>query len=215
MECTLVFNYTPAKLTKDVNLMLTFNEPTDKALSNDQNLVAWKVLSLRQGTNPDVTSQVSVTYSPSLAFGLSRLQNGGNIVYGSETVKVKLGDTVKLEMRDKIAQWGNTTKDATTKLIQAMNDTGMRQNITVGTIEENGAYSPTFLWKVGSGQTAEAEFHPNLNAYMNLDYKQSQFITGDLKTTKAVAHWNLSALSAITEFRVTEDGQGGYQIDQI
>ncbi|KAJ6474988.1 hypothetical protein C8R45DRAFT_1103108 [Mycena sanguinolenta] len=215
MDCTLVFHYTPAKLTKDVNLMLTFNEPTNRALTNKENLVAWKVLCLRRGSNPDVTAKATVTYSPGLAFGLSRM-NPGNIVHGSKTVEVRRGDTVTLEMRDKVAQWGSTTtNDATTKLIHAINETGMRQNITVGTFEKEGVYSPAFLWKVGAGQTAEAEFHPNLNAYMNLPYQESQFIPVDLKTTKALAHWDLTELPAMSEFDVTEDGQGGYSIEAL
>ncbi|KAJ7196649.1 hypothetical protein GGX14DRAFT_672243 [Mycena pura] len=214
MNRTLLFKYKPGSLTKDATLMLTFEKPTEKQLSTDQNLVAWKVIPLRYVKGSTATNTIPVTYSARLAFGSSQGMEG-NIVYGETVAEMKEGQTVDLNLRDGITEWGAPT-DITpaTKLIKAKNNTAYYQQISVGTIETKGGseiYNPTFLWKVGTKLTAEASFNPILRAYVNLGYMQSEFITADIASDQ-ITSWDLTAQQPTSTWDFKETTQGGYTI---
>ncbi|KAJ7642058.1 hypothetical protein FB45DRAFT_1054397 [Roridomyces roridus] len=164
MDRTMIFNYFPGSLSSDLKLMLTFTAPTQNRLSTEQNLVAWKVISMNATWGIPVNNQ-------------------GN---------------------------GN--------LIKARNATGYRQNVSVGTLQSGtsgmSVYSPSFMWKVGDKLTAEANFHPELKAYVNTGYQQNEFITADI-ASDMITSWNLAALNRTSNWLFTELPQGGYQITAI
>ncbi|KAJ7196633.1 hypothetical protein GGX14DRAFT_672193 [Mycena pura] len=214
MNRTLLFKYKPGSLTKDATLMLTFEKPTSAQLSTDQNLVAWKVIPLRYVRGSTATNTIPITYSARLAFGSSQGMEG-NIVYGNTVAEMKEGQTVDLNLRDGITEWGAPT-DITpaSTLIKGKNNTAFYQEISVGTIETKGGsdiYNPTFLWKVGTRLTAEASFHPTLRAYVNLGYMQSEFITANIASDQ-IQSWELTGLQPTSTWDFKETTQGGYTI---
>ncbi|KAK1218758.1 hypothetical protein PQX77_018558, partial [Marasmius sp. AFHP31] len=62
------------------------------------------------------------------------------------------------------------------------------------------------------GMTAEANFQPNLKMFVNLDYKQNDFMTGDLASIEPIWSANLSALGPTTNFAFSEADQQGYSV---
>ncbi|KAJ7758706.1 hypothetical protein B0H16DRAFT_642773 [Mycena metata] len=214
MERTMIFHYAPGKLTQNVNLMLTFQPPTNKQLSTTQNLVAWKVIPMHAQPGSGAMNTASVTYTGRLAFGSSQ-DDVGNVILGASTVEMKVGDYIELEWDNGSAVWGIPSKDASLgKIIKAKNDTPYKQNISVGTLQKTGGfdvYSPSFLWKVGSTLYAEGDFHPTLKSYVNLGYVQNEFITADI-ASDLLQQWNLTELEPITNWTFTEAANGSFSI---
>ncbi|KAJ7440947.1 hypothetical protein FB451DRAFT_1414869 [Mycena latifolia] len=206
----MIFNYSPGQLTQNVNLMLTFTAPTEDKLSTVQNLVAWKVITMRSVPGSKAMNNAPVTYTGRLAFG-----DIGNVIYGASTVEMKLGESIDLNWQDDAAVWGlpSNSVDIGT-LIKAKNTTSYKQNISVGTLQKLGSvdvYSPSFMWKVGSTLTATADFHPMLKSYVNLGYAQNEFITADI-SSGLVQEWNLAGVPAVSNWLFSELPQGGYSI---
>ncbi|KAJ7318509.1 hypothetical protein DFH08DRAFT_971258 [Mycena albidolilacea] len=181
----MIFNYSPGQLTQNVNLMLTFEAPTKKTLSTEQNLVAWKVITMRSVPNSKAKNKATVAYTGRLAFGASQ-----DAIYGSSTVEMKLGESVDLNWQDEDAVWGIPASSGSTgTLIKAKNKTGYKQDISV----------------------VEADFHPILKAYVNTGYVQNEFITADI-STDMITDWNLAALPLVFNWKFEELAQGGYKI---
>ncbi|KAJ7924592.1 hypothetical protein B0H13DRAFT_2315306 [Mycena leptocephala] len=227
----MIFNYSPGQLTQNVNLMLTFTAPTKDKLSTLQNLVAWKVITMRSVPGSKATNKAPVSYTGRLAFGSS--QNAIILQCLTATFKltadalghwkrhlrrldcrdegkcplVNLGESIDLNWQDDAAVWGlpSNSVDIGT-LIKAKNTTPYRQNISVGTLQTIGTvdvYSPSFMWKVGSKLSATADFHPMLKSYVNLGYVQNEFITADI-SSDLLQEWNLTGLPAVSNWLFSE-----------
>ncbi|KAJ7758705.1 hypothetical protein B0H16DRAFT_1535393, partial [Mycena metata] len=215
MERTLILHYSPGKLTQNVSLVLTFQPPTNKALSPTQNLVAWKVVPMHAVKDSTAMDVASITYTGRLAFGVSR-EDVGNIILGASTVEMKVGEFIELEWQEEVPVWGIPSK-AAGQLIKAKNDTPFKQNISMGTLQRVGSldvYSPSFLWKVGSTQTAEADFHPVLKAYTNLGLVQNEFTAADI-SSDPIYQWNIPELGRVTNWSFAEATNGSYTITPI
>ncbi|KIK69238.1 hypothetical protein GYMLUDRAFT_237060 [Collybiopsis luxurians FD-317 M1] len=209
MNRTLIFHYKPGQLTQDVNVVLTFQPPTPSELSQDQNLIAWKVASLKAVPGSTMQNQFSVTYVARLGFSVAQLLDG-NLVLPGSMIEMKLGQITQLKLDGQNLTWVEPTESSGT-IIRATNATDARQNIAVGTIQDvAGGYSvlaPTFLWKVGTNISVEAEFHPVLKMYVNLGYRQNDFITANLASLKPVWQKNLAGLESIANFSFVETSQ--------
>ncbi|KAF8187910.1 hypothetical protein K438DRAFT_1764618 [Mycena galopus ATCC 62051] len=217
MNRNMIINYCPGELTADVTLMLTFTPPSANKLSTEQNVVAWKVIKLKSVPGSKANNTAIVSYSGRLAFGLTQ-DDIGNVIYGASTVEMSLGDTVDVNWSDDSSMWGLPAKgNDTGTLIKAKNTTQYRQNVSVGTLQNLGGvevYTPSFLWKVGSTLAVEADFHPMLQAYVNLGYVQNEFITADI-TGNMITEWNLAALPAVSNWKFTQLPQGNYAINLV
>ncbi|KAJ8085055.1 hypothetical protein PM082_003834 [Marasmius tenuissimus] len=216
MERTLIFNYKPGNLTKDVTVTLVFNPPTKGELSGDQNHVAWRVANLKAGSGSAASNAFSVEFDSRLGFGVAQLSNGNSVIPNS-MIEMKLGETTELVLNGSNPTWGAPSANGGNgTIIRATNKTGYVQNITVGTVKDiGGGFSilvPTFMWKVGGGLTAEANFQPILSMFVNLDYKQNDFMTADLASIEPIWTCDLSALGPITNFSFSEADQQGYKV---
>jgi hypothetical protein len=215
MTRNLIFRWRPSKLKQDLNLMLAFDPPKDTTLSESQNMVAWKLLKMNAYPNANNLSFATVNYQAKYAFGASTI-NGGNRVDVTNILPIGLGETTNLE----ITKWGNplftqpTKSNGESKLFQAINATGSKQSMSIGTIDESENYNPTFNWQVGNTMTIQADLHPVLMGFVNLGYKESQFITADI-TSKAMWSQNLTDLPTNTTWEVQEQPTGEYTIDRI
>ncbi|KAJ8085030.1 hypothetical protein AAF712_013336 [Marasmius tenuissimus] len=216
MERTLIFNYKPGQLTKDVTVTLVFDPPTGGELSGEQNHVAWRVANLKSNPGSNAMNAFSVDFDSRLGFGVAQLSNGNSVIPNS-LIEMKLGETTELFLNGSNPTWGPPSgSGGNGAIIRATNKTGYAQNITVGTVKDiGGGFSillPTFMWKVGGGLTAEANFQPNLKMFVNLDYKQSDFMAGDLASIEPIWSANLSALAPTTSFAFSEADQQGYSV---
>jgi hypothetical protein len=215
MTRDLTFRWRPNKLTQDVNLMLAFEPPKDTILSATQNMVAWKSLKLSACPNANNLSFFTVKYPAKYAFGASVL-DGGNVGV-TNILPIELGETTNLKSTDQGCNplFTEPTKaGGESKLFQATNTTESKQWISIGTINEDEVYSPTFCWKVGKTMTVQADLHPVLMGFVNLGYKQSQLITADI-TNKAMWKENLVKLPTNTTWEIRENPSGDYIIDRI
>ncbi|KAL0069370.1 hypothetical protein AAF712_003390 [Marasmius tenuissimus] len=216
MERTLIFNYKPGQLTRDVNVVFVFATPMGTELSGDQNRVAWKTANLKAAPGSTAMNAFSVDYNSRLGFGVAQLTNGNSVTPNS-MIEMKTGQTTGLTLNGSTPTWSDPTGSAANgTVIRATNKTGYVQNITVGTVKDlGGGFSilvPTFMWKVGEGLTCEANFRPKLKMYVNLDYKQNEFMTADLASIDPIWSANLSALGPITNFTFSETPQQGYSV---
>ncbi|KAJ8085071.1 hypothetical protein PM082_003850 [Marasmius tenuissimus] len=150
---TLIFNYKPGELTKDVNVTLVFDPPTRGELSGNQSLVAWKVANLKSNPGSTTIDAFSVDYTARLGFTVAQLTNGNSVTPNS-IIEMKLGQTTDLILNGSNPTWSvpsGSGRNGT--IIRATNKTGYAQNITVGTMKDiGGGYSalvPTFMWTVG------------------------------------------------------------------
>ncbi|KAJ8084043.1 hypothetical protein PM082_002810 [Marasmius tenuissimus] len=217
MDCNLLFYYKPGQLTKDVNVVLTFDAPTRSELSTDQNYVAWRVANLKSTPGSTANNQFSVDYAARLGFSVAQLTNG-NTVIPSSMIEMKIGQSTDLTLNGSNPTWSDPS-GGTGTIIRATNKTGLVQNIAVGTVKDvPGGFSalvPSFLWKVGENLTAEAKFQPILKMYVNLDYKQNDFMTADLASMTPVWTGNLAALAPLASFAFAETPQRGYAVTPI
>ncbi|KAK1217632.1 hypothetical protein PQX77_019705 [Marasmius sp. AFHP31] len=217
MDCTLLFYYKPGQLNKDVNVVLTFDAPTKSELSTDQNYVAWNVAYLKSTPGSAASNSFSVDYTSRLGFSVAQLTNG-NTVIPSSMIEMKNGQSTDLTLEGGNPTWSDPSGDTGT-IIRATNKTGLAQNIAVGTVKDvPGGFTtlvPSFLWKVGENLTAEAKFQPILKMYVNLDYKQNDFMTGDLASITPIWTGNLAALAPLASFAFAETPQGGYAVTPI
>ncbi|KAL0069374.1 hypothetical protein AAF712_003394 [Marasmius tenuissimus] len=219
MERTLIFNYKPGQLTRDVNVVFVFATPMGTELSGDQNRVAWKTASLKSAPGSTAMNAFSVEYDSRLGFGVAQLTNGNSVTPNS-MIEMKTGQTTGLTLNGSTPTWSDPTGSAANgTVIRATNKTGYVQNITVGTVKDiGGGFSilvPTFMWKVGEGLTCEANFRPKLKMYVNLDYKQNEFMTADLTSIDPIWSANLSALGPTTNFTFSETPQQGYSVASL
>jgi hypothetical protein len=160
-------------------------------------------------------SFATVNYQANYGFGASVL-NGGNRVDVTNILPIGLGENTNLEL----TKWGNplftqpSKATGESKLFQATNTTGSKQWMSIGTIDKDEAYNPTFSWQVGNTMTIQADLHPVLMGFVNLGYKESQFITADI-ASKAMWSQNLTDLPTNTTWEVQENPSGDYSIDRI
>ncbi|KAF8187909.1 hypothetical protein K438DRAFT_1972602 [Mycena galopus ATCC 62051] len=210
MNRNIIFHYLPGELKKNVNLLLAFTPPTEIKLSDEQQVVAWKVIAMRSVPGSKAMNTAVVAYSGRLAFGVSQDENG-NILYGAST----LGSSVDLTWSDGTAVWGSSTKSGDRgTLIKAKNTTPYPQSISLGTLQYWGGvdvYSPTFVWKAGSKLTVEVDFRPMLKAYVNTMSIQNEFITADI-TGDMITDWNLAELPTVSHWKFAQLPEGRYEI---
>ncbi|KAK1223744.1 hypothetical protein PQX77_013374, partial [Marasmius sp. AFHP31] len=151
MERTLIFNYKPGQLSKDVTVTLVFDPPNKGELSGDQNHVAWRVAHLKSNPGSPAMNAFSVDFDSRLGFGVAQLCNG-NTVTPNSMIEMKLGETTELILNGSNPTWGAPSgSGGNGTIIRATNKTGYVQNITVGTVKDiGGGFSiliPTFMWK--------------------------------------------------------------------
>jgi hypothetical protein len=215
MTRNLIFRWRPSKLTQDLNLMLAFNPPKDTVLSEKQNMVAWKLLKMNAYPIAKNLSFSSVSYQAKYAFGASTI-NAGNRVDVTDILPIGLGQTTTLS----VTKEGNplftepVTATDGNKLFQVLNSTGSKQSMSIGTIDENENYNPTFNWQVGNTMSIQADLHPVLMGFVNLGFKESQFITANIMS-KAMWTQNLTDLPTNTTWEVQEQPTGEYTIDRV
>ncbi|KAJ8091802.1 hypothetical protein PM082_021037 [Marasmius tenuissimus] len=179
---TLMFYYRPGQLTKGVNVVFTLENPTSSELSIDQNRVAWRVATLKAVPGSAAINQFSVEYSGRLGFGVVQLINE-HTVLPTSMVEIEPGQITELTLSGSAPVWSNPSVTGGI-MLRATNRTGRTQHVAVGTVKDTSSgfpiLSPTFLWKVSDNITAEAKVRPILKMYVNLDYRQNDFITDDL-----------------------------------
>ncbi|KAF9256999.1 hypothetical protein L218DRAFT_1006667 [Marasmius fiardii PR-910] len=155
MDRLLIFYYNPSELRKDVDLLFTFQPPTEETMTHEQSRVAWKVAHLSKGHN--TTGTFEIRYSARLGFSVA--QHPGEITI--------LTDDPSYGWSEPSENGGN--------LLQAVNQTHSVQDIAFGTVtnERHGFIhlKPTFLFKVHAGNTVKANFHPKLIMYANTGYQ--------------------------------------------
>ncbi|KAF9256997.1 hypothetical protein L218DRAFT_1006665 [Marasmius fiardii PR-910] len=209
MDRTLKFKYNPGSLKKDVDLVMTFEPPTDETMTHEQSRVAWKVAHLYKGNGN--TGTFDVNYSARLGFSVAEVDSG-NIIDPQLPVEVKLGEMTTLT--DNPRDWSKPSKISGT-LIKATNKTEMFQDIVVGTVtsDRHGFIdvAPTFLFKVGAGNTVEANFHPKLMMYANAGYQENALMEAD-ETSPLLWEQNLAELPKTSTWIFTEEAQGKYKI---
>ncbi|KAJ8081964.1 hypothetical protein PM082_007810 [Marasmius tenuissimus] len=207
MECNLTFRYKPGNLTKDVNVVFTFSAPTKSELGTDQNYVAWRVAQLKSKQGSQAGSNFNIEYTARLGFSAAQLKGNNNVVPQGTVQEMKLGQTTELGLNGSTLEW-STPKSAGGTIIRAVNKTGRFQNIAVGTVKDVGGFpvlAPTFMWKVGKNLAAEAKFQPMLKMYVNLDYRESDFMTGDIASIDPVWTGDLAKLAPGASFGFTEN----------
>ncbi|KAK1218756.1 hypothetical protein PQX77_018556 [Marasmius sp. AFHP31] len=180
MDRTLFFNYRPGNLTKDVKVVMVFDAPTNGELTEDQSHVAWKVATLKARSGSSACNSFRVDYNDTLGFGVVQPTNG-KIVVPNSIIGMKAGEVAELIPDGPSPMWsepGKLTEAGT--IIRATNRAGVTHNIALGTVKDLGygiiKLVPTFMWKVGNGLTAEANFRPRLNLYANIDC-QGEFLS--------------------------------------
>ncbi|KAK1222576.1 hypothetical protein PQX77_014568 [Marasmius sp. AFHP31] len=197
MECNLTFRYKPGNLTKDVNVVFTFSAPTKSELGADQNYVAWRVAKLTSNKGSKASNHFNVLYTARLGFSAAYLMGNNNVVPQGSVQEMQLGQTTVLTLNGSNPEWSEP-KSVGGTVIRAVNKTGRFQHIAVGTVKEVGGYSvlaPTFMWKVGKNLAAEAKFQPILKMYVNLDYRENDFMTGDIASIDPVWSGDLAKLA--------------------
>ncbi|KAL0067021.1 hypothetical protein AAF712_006010 [Marasmius tenuissimus] len=207
---TLMFYYRPGQLTKGVNVVFTLENPTSSELSIDQNRVAWRVATLKAVPGSAAINQFSVEYSGRLGFGINE-----HTVLPTSMVEIEPGQITELTLSGSAPVWSNPSVTGGI-MLRATNRTGRTQHVAVGTVKDTSSgfpiLSPTFLWKVSDNITAEAKVRPILKMYVNLDYRQNDFITDDLRVIRPVWTENLADLPSFASFSITETPQGQYAV---
>ncbi|KAL0072008.1 hypothetical protein AAF712_000931 [Marasmius tenuissimus] len=217
MDCTLLFYYKPGQLTKNVNVVMTFDAPTKSELSTDQNYVAWRVANLKSNPGSKANNRFVVDYKDRFGFGVGQLTNG-NTVIPSSMIEMKPGQSTELTLSGSSPAWSDPS-DGTGTLIRATNKTGLVQNMAFGTVSDvEGGFSiiePAFMWKVGQNLSVEAKFRPILKMYVNLDCKKNDFLSADVASMTPIWTGNLATLAPLASFAFTETPQQGYAVTQI
>ncbi|KAF9257654.1 hypothetical protein L218DRAFT_990948 [Marasmius fiardii PR-910] len=211
MSRTLVFYYKLGGLTKDVNIFFTFSPLTELALSDTQNRVAWKIYKLKAKPDCNTTGQFTVFYPATLGFNIAEEPETSSVNLPGLAVKMKPGQSTDLT----VAGWSEPT-DIGGAQMEATNQTDMFQNIYVSTVVEKEGInipSPTFMFKVGAGNSAHAEFHPQLMMYHDVDCQPNGLMT-DSKT-KPIWQVNLAALPKYSSWKFSEGDQGAYKVTAL
>jgi hypothetical protein len=145
--------------------MFAFEPPKDALLGKLENMVVWKVLKIKADAKVQDLSYATVSYQAKYGFGASvpNEDNKDNRVKVTDLLPIGLGETTQLEL----TKWGNPLFGKPTKappeeseLFQATNCTGCKQWISIGLIDDNEEYSPTFNWLVGNTMTVQAGLYP-------------------------------------------------------
>ncbi|KAK1230885.1 hypothetical protein PQX77_006015, partial [Marasmius sp. AFHP31] len=137
-------------------------------------------------------------------------------------VEMEYGQSVDLNLEGSTPTWSDPHNGTDPTSIRVTNKTVLAQNIAVGERESQpsgpqkyegvltkspsqgtvkdvaGGFStlvPTFMWKLGTNQTAEAKFRPVLNMYVNLDCQQNDLIAFDMESITPVWTADLAALA--------------------
>ncbi|KAF9256998.1 hypothetical protein L218DRAFT_1006666 [Marasmius fiardii PR-910] len=209
MDRTLKFYYNPSLLKKDVNLVFTFQPPTQEPLTDDQNCAAWKIAQLTK--NPGTTASFDVHYSGRLGFSVAEIEIG-NIIQPEIPVEVKAGQITTFT--DNPRGWSSPTERGG-PLLRATNNTDMYQDIAVGTVTEDKHgfidLIPTFLFKAGAGRTVEADFRPKLMMYVNHGYRENALLRAE-DAAPPIWDANLAELGKHSTWVFAEDDQGGYKV---
>ncbi|KAF7350265.1 hypothetical protein MVEN_01330400 [Mycena venus] len=211
MNRTMNLYYCPGRLTKSINLVLTFTPPSKSA-------VAWQVIHMPSVPGSLATTRVSVSYTGRLAVGCSQDTTGG-VVSGILTVPINPGETVDLNWQDGAAAWSIPTKSGDIgTLIKARNKTPNAHDISVGTLQTVSGvdmYSPCLQFKrVGSQMAVELDFHPILQAYVNTESVQNELIRAEV-VSDLLTEWNLTMIPPVSNWLFSEKPEGGYQITQL
>ncbi|KAK1236198.1 hypothetical protein PQX77_000574 [Marasmius sp. AFHP31] len=241
MNCTLLFYYKPGLLTKDVNIVLTFDSPIKSEVSTDRNSVAWGVINLKAKPGSVASNQFTVDCPGRLGFSVVQPITF-NTISSSSMVEMEYGQSVDLNLEGSTPTWSDPYNGTDPTSIRVTNKTVLAQNIAVGERESQpfgpqkyeevltkspsqgtvkdvaGGFStlvPTFMWKLGTNQTAEAKFRPVLNMYVNLDCQQNDLIAFDMQSITPVWTGDLAALAPLASFAFSETPQRGYAVTPI
>ncbi|ETW84889.1 hypothetical protein HETIRDRAFT_450218 [Heterobasidion irregulare TC 32-1] len=175
-------------LSGNTYLLLTFNPVDTTDLYKSQYPVMWKILKF--AANSTATSVID--YSARLAAGVSE-------VLGQKSVFTVDGDG--------FASWSEPAPKPApgTGQINALNESGQRQDMSIGMIGPGEAYQPVLLWRnVGDGFAMTAKFTP-------MGRTETQIIRGAIQTG-LLGQWDLAKLRAmpnVNTFRLYEQVGSG------
>ncbi|KAL0072009.1 hypothetical protein AAF712_000932 [Marasmius tenuissimus] len=134
-------------------------------------------------------------------------------------VEIKYGQSIDLTLEGSTPTWSDPYDGTDPTSIRVANKTVLAQNIVVGTVKDvaSGFTSlvPTYMWRLGTNQTAEAKFRPVLNMYVNLDCEQNDLIALDMQSITPVWTGDLAALAPLASFAFSETSQRGYTVTPL
>jgi hypothetical protein len=200
---TLVIS-TDSSVVDPVSLLLTFDKITDTNVPA-MNQIAWRVLNFG---GPGQTA--SAQYQQNL-FVCNTQISTGNLVYASAYKVLALGQESTLQKSGAGYAWTNPAA-GNAGLLTGINDSGVYQNIGVGTL--NGSEpDPLLVWSnVGNGNNVQALFTPVLSIFATAQYQQTELITGEI-VSPVLWNKNLALLPmSITDLTLSQDSSGTYSI---
>ncbi|KAK1234796.1 hypothetical protein PQX77_001995, partial [Marasmius sp. AFHP31] len=161
MSCSLTFFYKPGQLTRDVDVMLTFEVP-DKEVEDD--FAVWHVAKLKSNRGSLAVNQFSIDYSGRLGFGVGQV-NTGRVLTPSSMVEVKPGQFTVLTSNGTDPIWSNPTtagnEDGIGNSMRVTNNTGRDQTIAFGapvSIPESGECGENYFEWTGTIQDSSGGY---------------------------------------------------------
>ncbi|KAG9084526.1 hypothetical protein FRC06_004048, partial [Ceratobasidium sp. 370] len=206
---TKILNFYGYNLERETSLMLMFEPPNTSQLYLDQFPVVWKLIKLTPKGRGH--SKATVRYVDRLAFGYTETEDN-NVVDPSAWVDVQIGDIALITGGPDGQYFGEVTHRTNNDHIVCKNRSGARVDLSLGFVLGDGAnerFQPTLLWdNVGTGSSVTAEFTSILKAYVTSDYKESEYLRGEVDT-HAIWSQNLDDLDDVTDWNVVEDPETG------
>lgn len=180
--------------------MLTFETNHIEGIYADVFPIVWKVSKF--GKTGSYSARV--TYTSQLAFSKPQVVNG-NIIDAETCVKINDGEKTNLTVANGVHHF-SPPQPATPGVLQAVNNTGIIQDLAVGFMTPGDLMPKPVLYfnGVGDGSHVTARFTPILHAYITSDYEKTSIIRGAIDTP-AIWTQDLSALPESTIWTLTRD----------
>ncbi|KAG2068195.1 hypothetical protein BDR04DRAFT_1079616 [Suillus decipiens] len=187
-------------------IMLTFETNHMEGIYVDVFPVVWKVSKF--GKTENIVMKVAYsTYR--LAFSKPQVVNG-NIIDAETCVKINDGEKTNLTVANGVHHF-SPPQPATPGVLQAVNNTGIIQDLTVSFMTPRKLMpKPIFYFNgVGDGSHVTAWFTPILHTYITSDYQKTTIIQGAIDMP-VIWMQDLSALPESTTWTLTHDTVTGH-----
>ncbi|KAG1719955.1 hypothetical protein EDB19DRAFT_2030059 [Suillus lakei] len=191
-------------LGTDTTLLLTFDSDMP-GMYKDYFPVAWRVTTFGK----DGSYSMLVTYEHQFALSKSQVDDG-NITGAATGVKINLGQQTTLTKNGQVFSF-STPQAGLHGTLEAVNDTGDNQNITVGFMIP-GQFLPKpalFFDNIRNGSKITAQFTPKLRAYITSEYQEGAILRDAIQAPPIWVH-DLTALEQSTTWNLTRDPATGH-----
>lgn len=196
-------------LGKEATLVLMFHSDME-CIYHKSFPVIWRTTSFGEMGR----YSMRVTYTNQLAF--SRVQaNDGNVVDTGTSVQIDDGKQTTLTQTDDGFKF-SVPKDGLPGYLEAINETGFVQDITISTMNPGDSKpKPVLYFKdVEDGGVVKAKFFPILRAYISSDHQETSILEGAI-CTDSIWEQNLAQLPESTTLTLSrEPATGHYTITQ-